>query len=347
LRKVLQERAGSTDYCPMDRAELLGRLARHATEMAAVTEYDDAADTCAQALIDLTPMKSIVQARLDADGELTVGAKRGPLSEALAQLPFARFLELPTLRTPGARWDRVVGPQSPPGSLEALIATTGARSAMVAGFNGLGNLRGIIIMASADIVAFGHEDGLIFELLTSQAVGVLRATKLVPSLRRYARLDPLTELGHHGAFSETLSARSGSGHHALILVDVDHFKQCNDERGHREGDAVLRTVARALEGVLRESDAVFRIGGDEFAAIVEVHTEMEALEMGRRMRAAVLAAEAGISVSIGIAIGAEGESGARLRDRADGALYRVKAAGRDAVATDAGAAQSADLDVAA
>ena len=331
----------------MDRVELLSRLARHATQMAAFTEYADAANASARALTELTPMHSVVQVRVAPDDELTIGVHSGPLGEALAGLPFERFLDLPNVYKPGALWECECGPDAPAGSLEALLGETGARSAIVAGFNGLGRLRGLIVMADAETVRFGREDRLVFELLTSQAVGVLRATMLVPNLRRYARLDPLTELGHHGAFSETLAARAGTGHHALILIDVDHFKQCNDERGHREGDAVLKTVARALEGILRESDAVFRIGGDEFAAIVDVRSDAAAREMGRRLRGAVLGAGVGVSVSIGIAIGQPGESDARLRDRADRALYRVKAAGRNDVCVDAAMAQVTDLDIAA
>ena len=258
-----------------------------------------------------------------------------------------RFLELPNLRTPGALWEVRCGPDSPAGSLEALLGETGARSAMVAGFNGLGTLRGVIVMADADVVRFDEQDRLVFELLISQAVGVLRATLLVPNLRRFARLDPLTELGHHGAFSDALTTRAGGGRHALILIDIDHFKECNDRRGHREGDAVLRAVAGSLSGVLRGSDAVFRIGGDEFAALVEVHTEGDALEMGRRMRDAVQEADAGISVSIGIAIGHPDEGESRWRDRADAALYRVKEAGRDDVAIDASPPAAEKYDVAA
>ncbi len=135
------------------------------------------------------------------------------------------------------------------------------------------------------------------ELLTSRAVGVLRATMLVPNLRRFARLDPLTGLGHHGAFSGALSEHAGSGRHALILVDVD--------------------------------------------------APADAIEMGRRMRTAVLKAEAGISVSIGIATGQKGEAETTLRDRADAALYRVKAAGRDDVAIDASLSGELGYDVAA
>jgi diguanylate cyclase (GGDEF)-like protein len=276
-----------------------------------------------------------------------VGAHLGPLGSGLAQLLFERFLDLRTLRTPGARWECVSGDESPAGSLDALFAAIGARSALVAGYNGLGNLRGVVAMASRDAVAFGVHDGLIFELLTSQAVGVLRATMLVPNLRRFARLDPLTGLGHHGAFSEALSEHAGSGQHALILVDIDHFKQCNDVRGHREGDAVLKQVAAALKSVLRDTDAVFRIGGDEFAALVEVRAPADAIEMGRRMRTAVLNAGADISVSIGIATGQKGEAETTLRDRADAALYRVKAAGRDDVAIDASLPGELGYDVAA
>jgi diguanylate cyclase (GGDEF)-like protein len=192
----------------------------------------------------------------------------------------------------------------------------------------------VIVLACTETVTLDEQDTFVLELLASQAVSVLRATMLVPSLRRHAATDPLTGLGHHGAFSEALAGRSTDGGHALILVDVDHFKQCNDRHGHREGDRVLQAVARALSGVLREADTVFRIGGDEFAALVAVNGAADALELGRRMHDAVVGAEAGISVSVGIAVARPGEPDTELRDRADAALYRVKAAGRDGVAVD-------------
>ena len=75
------------------------------------------------------------------------------------------------------------------------------------------------------------------------------------------------------------------------MVDIDGFKRCNDTLGHGHGDRVLCGVADAMSGVLRRSDSVFRIGGDEFAALRRGRaTPTGALEMGKRMHDAVAAA---------------------------------------------------------
>jgi diguanylate cyclase (GGDEF)-like protein len=91
-------------------------------------------------------------------------------------------------------------------------------------------------------------------------------------------------------------------------------------------------VAAALSGALRRGDTLFRIGGDEFAALLVVADADEAIEAGARLRQAVNDADLGVTISIGVAVPVQGESDAALLARADRALYRVKDAGRDGVA---------------
>ena len=148
----------------------------------------------------------------------------------------------------------------------------------------------------------------------------------------YTARDPLTGLGHHATFHEALAASHRRPRTAVLICDVDGFKRLNDTFGHQRGDAVLRAVAGALGGALRRGDTLFRIGGDEFAALVAVDGAAEALEAGLRLRAAVGEADLGVTVSIGAAVAAEGEADAAVVARADRALYDVKARGRDGVA---------------
>jgi diguanylate cyclase (GGDEF)-like protein len=152
------------------------------------------------------------------------------------------------------------------------------------------------------------------------------------SLREQAATDPLTGLGHHATFHATLAHAHRRPSTAVVLVDVDGFKRVNDTFGHQYGDRVLRELAGALSGALRRGDTLFRIGGDEFAALLVVADPAEALEAGRRLRAAVTDANLGVTVSIGVAVPQEGETDACVLGRADRALYRVKADGRDGVA---------------
>jgi two-component system CheB/CheR fusion protein len=161
-------------------------------------------------------------------------------------------------------------------------------------------------------------------------------------LSEQARFDAGTALVNRRAFREDLeteisrSQRTGAGM-ALAWVDLDRFKEVNDQHGHDVGDAVLRTVATRLTAVVRTIDVVGRIGGDEFGVLItgyERPTELEAaLE---RMRIALhepIAVEGGvvtISGSLGIAVyPADGATSDDLLRAADTAMYAAKAEGKD------------------
>lgn len=131
-------------------------------------------------------------------------------------------------------------------------------------------------------------------------------------------------------------AREGSAG-ALLFVDLDHFKQINDQHGHAGGDAALRWVADRLSAALRASDTVARIGGDEFVVLLpNVARADDALAVGHKLLAAVAQGwrHAGqpvaLSSSVGVAhFGSNGESADQLMHRADLAMYAAKAAGRE------------------
>ena len=178
------------------------------------------------------------------------------------------------------------------------------------------------------------------EILAAQAAANLRTIRTVDRLHTRARLDPLTSLGHHATFQEELRARLADrrrgGMLAVLLIDVDDFKAVNDRHGHREGDRVLRQLSETLAGALRADDQLYRIGGDEFATVLEVDAVAEAQEVARRV---VEVARTGPStVSVGIAVACEDETADAIIDRADTAMYAAKAAGRDG----AGLAPGAD-----
>ncbi len=127
------------------------------------------------------------------------------------------------------------------------------------------------------------------------------------------------------------SARSN----AVLMIDVDHFKQFNDRYGHTMGDEVLRLVGATLSRHFRKTDVPYRYGGEEFCVLLPETNEAEAMFAGERIRAAVetidLPVEAHITVSIGVSIGPASMISDTL-ERADGALYAAKEAGRNRVA---------------
>jgi len=134
------------------------------------------------------------------------------------------------------------------------------------------------------------------------------------------------------------------------MLDVDHFKSYNDEHGHLEGDACLRSVAAGLQACLqRGSDLLARYGGEEFAVLLPEADAALAQAMGERLRARVAQLASGlrpyrqgraVSISVGVATlwPGDGAAGGRLDEqlaglvrRADEALYAAKAQGRDRV----------------
>jgi diguanylate cyclase (GGDEF)-like protein len=115
----------------------------------------------------------------------------------------------------------------------------------------------------------------------------------------------------------------------VFLVDVDDFKRINDRDGHQQGDRVLRQLSATLGAVLRSDDRLYRVGGDEFACLVEVASLDEARDIATRM---VDAARQGpATISVGIALAGVDEGADALVDRADAAMYAAKASGRDGV----------------
>lgn len=160
--------------------------------------------------------------------------------------------------------------------------------------------------------------------------------------RREAIVDELTGLLNRNALwtrigeLQAQSRLTGAGI-GLIVADLDRFKTVNDRHGHAKGDEVLREVAVRLAEPLRAYDSLYRIGGEELAVLVPGASGAELLELSERLCEAVRSRSvAGLRVTI--SAGAARSPGGRelawddLFRRADGALYRAKAAGRDRVA---------------
>jgi diguanylate cyclase (GGDEF)-like protein len=256
----------------------------------------------------------------------------GPLGHVLATLP-APVLASLTHPTADAAEALVLHPDADPA--HAVLAPLRAhriRTLVAVALVGQGRPRGVLVLAGRARRAVAIDDIELLELLAAHAATCLRTADLMRSLRERAATDPLTGLGHHATFHEALARTHRRPRTAVVLVDVDGFKRLNDTFGHQHGDQVLRATAAALGSALRRGDTLFRIGGDEFAALLAVTDADEALEAGTRLRAAVADARLGVTVSIGVAVPLAGEADGALLDRADRALYRVKAAGRDGVA---------------
>ncbi|OWK28941.1 diguanylate cyclase VdcA [Sphingomonas mucosissima] len=153
-----------------------------------------------------------------------------------------------------------------------------------------------------------------------------------------ARRDPLTELANRRAFDEAYAGLPPGTPIALALCDIDHFKRVNDEFGHAVGDRVLRAVGATIAGECA-SAVVARYGGEEFALLFVGVDSDAAIALVDRARSAVAArrfrsratdAPIGVvTISGGVAAGTSDEPREALYARADAALYRAKAAGRN------------------
>lgn len=159
-------------------------------------------------------------------------------------------------------------------------------------------------------------------------------------LTRSSQHDPLTGTPNRSLMLDRLENAISLAHRrntriAVFFLDLDNFKEINDSRGHAVGDEILKLVAHRMAGVLRNSDAVSRHGGDEFLALLaEVSQPSDAAMIARKMQSAIAApAQIGeflltVSASIGIALYPEdGNDAAILIARADAAMYTIKRSG--------------------
>jgi diguanylate cyclase (GGDEF)-like protein len=166
-----------------------------------------------------------------------------------------------------------------------------------------------------------------------------RVRELSSQLAEAATHDELTGLHNYGFFIQRLADETERSHRygrplALIMGDVDHFKQVNDKYGHQTGNAVLQAVASILAADVRSTDVVARYGGEEFAIIMPETTWEEALVAAEHIRAAIAASHApgrpDVTISLGISEYQILDSDCtHLIKRADSALYQAKKAGRN------------------
>jgi two-component system cell cycle response regulator len=211
-----------------------------------------------------------------------------------------------------------------------------------------------LVRRTRDQERFGPADLEFAQAVITAAVAVIQRAQMVEStmadnarLEHLAQTDPLTQLLNRRALAERITgemerALRYDSSMALLLIDLDHFKQVNDTYGHLVGDDVLRDVGQLLRETIRGCDIVARYGGEEFLVLLPETDDAGAESFAERIRLAVeehlFAREARVeplrlTASVGVAVfpAARIESVDDLFARADAALYRAKAAGRNRV----------------
>ena len=189
---------------------------------------------------------------------------------------------------------------------------------------------------------FSEEELEAIEVFIGAAICPIRNACRFIALEQMALTDTLTGVPNRRALDEDLGrichlANRHNENHSLILVDLDHFKAVNDTHGHLIGDQVLRMSAAGLTRTLRNSDRVYRFGGEEFAVLLPHTDAPHAREAAERIRLALaslaldrlVGAPLCITASCGVATHLAGESPEQWLARADEALYRAKQAGRN------------------
>ncbi len=182
-------------------------------------------------------------------------------------------------------------------------------------------------------------DLLALEEPAQRAAPAIENARRFQEARQQADLDALTGLHNRRYFHETLARETVRAHRyarklALIVFDLDDFKEVNDRIGHLAGDAVLAEAAARMREVVRTADVPCRVGGDEFAVIMPESALTDADQLYSRLRAAVAARPIGQAGTICISPPASAElrgsedDPTALFERGDRALYRAKAAGK-------------------
>lgn len=188
------------------------------------------------------------------------------------------------------------------------------------------------------------DDARFVAVIARELAGPLRMAMLVEESQRLATVDALTGLLNRRAFNLALDqelARSMRHGHslALLLLDVDHFKAVNDERGHQAGDQVLSSLGHHLSAGARRTDVLARWGGEEFVVALTDTDQAGAQHVAERLRMSIEAMDvrdaAGkriqVTASFGVSTWQVHDTASTLVDRADRAMYAAKSAGRNRV----------------
>ena len=311
------------------RPELMERRVRAADELIAKrrdlrTPFAIRRIGMSSTLVD--PLAYIAMAAIDVNNSFEVVVTRRLEDKDVAKI--GRNLMLPNLRFVETEKSSVDAEEA-----QTLAVTWNHVNTGTLTLEGIANVAhlGILVIAIYGVLVFLHIRRVTHELESSEAAA-----------QHLAGHDPLSGLPNRSLFSRTLNRqlhfvnKSKAGL-AVMYLDLDRFKEVNDQHGHEAGDKLIVTVAERLLGLIRGSDTVARFGGDEFAIIQSNVKSPEDCEAMARRILDVLHRPFdlnGVDVSIGASIGisrapANGTDAATLMRFADVALYRAKSEGRN------------------
>lgn len=292
--------------------------------------------------VALNDMAAQLEARL-AELEAERGRVRESLarfSEALAATHDAkqllRIVAAAAVEATGARGSRI---ESADGSVVASGDADGGGVRLIFPLTAAGERFGTLELVGD---SFSKDQRMNAASLAAHAVVALENARLHGMVEKQALVDGLTGLANRRAATDALHAEAARAERlqtplAVVLADLDGFKDVNDEYGHAVGDEVLRTFADVLRQTVRESDVAGRWGGEEFILLLPGADEEGAAQLAERIRVALAdrsihgAPGLAVTASFGVAEYAGESNSDDLVVAADGALYRAKRAGKDRV----------------
>ncbi len=191
---------------------------------------------------------------------------------------------------------------------------------------------------------FSEKELMRLETLLNLLIFPLRNALMYHSAIKRSLQDPLTELHNRAAYNtaietEIYRASRHSSDLSLLMIDIDHFKQINDQYGHLSGDKVLKYVAQKLKILVRKSDLVYRYGGEEFVILMTnthlVRARLIAERIRMQIEDTIVAINQDDELSVTVSIGVSGffgnDDANSFFNRADQGLYLAKEQGRNQV----------------
>lgn len=196
---------------------------------------------------------------------------------------------------------------------------------------------------------------MVFVALLTNTLGfvLMQMEHAIERQHELATHDPLTDALNRRALLEAMERLAGLSQRqgqplSVLMIDIDHFKRVNDSQGHAGGDAVLKEVARRLQGRLRKSDLLARFGGEEFLVLLPDTGPEQAARVAESLRASIPASairlpgqatSLEVTVSIGVHSGVAGKEPGQVEkfiSASDAAMYQAKSQGRNRVAVSGG-----------
>lgn len=336
LNRMAGELQTRLDELHASRDALAGSLERIGRSLASSLDIDDTLQVVVESAMATLGADAAIVYLLDGD-ELSPTVRAGTLATGLEPVVVGRGVaghvaqSATAARLPGRSLE--LDDAEPAGGARVVVPLlTGAR------------VRGVLVVLRTDAaMAFDASDAETLRTFATQAAVALENVDRHEEAARQAVTDALTGLPNARFLGmqvdrEVSTAQRYGRDLALLVADLDRFKDVNDTHGHEAGDAVLVEVARRLAVATRAPDVVARVGGEEFVVLLPTVGRAGAMASAERLRATVAASpidlglDGGaitVTLSIGVAVRAPDEDAAALRRRADRALYAAKRAGRD------------------